>query len=196
VDTSQSVPVVAAVGDQPAALVSPHAEDIIRHHAYQGATNDCGPYCVAMIVNAVSPFDVVAAQLARELDRPTWRGLHPVVRRVPHSATFPWGVVEALTANGLRAAWRMGATAARLRSALAANRLPMVVLGGWRPLWGHWVIVLGWDPERGWALADPGRPEMALRWYPEAKFARQWRAMGRTVVEVDLPASAHESSER
>lgn len=194
-DEPQSVETVEPGPGAAALLLSPHAAGVVRHHEYQGATNDCGPYCAAMIINALSPYDVVATQLARDLDRPAWRGLFPVVRRVPGAATFPWGLVDALTAIGLRAGWRMAATPDRLRLALAANRLPMVVLGGWRPFWGHWVVVLGWDAARGWALGDPGSPDSALRWYPEAKFARQWRALGRTVVEVDLPLDLHDVSD-
>lgn len=167
------------------AIFSPHADAVLRHHQYQGHSNDCGPYCVAMIVNSAAPRLVAASTVAREAERLGWRGLLPVVRRVPGWATFPWGMVDVLRDHGLRASWRALSDENQLRAILARGRLPIVALGGWRPRWGHWVVVLAYDPDLGWGLADPGSSDGDMVWMSVQRFSRRWRALGRIVVEVD-----------
>lgn len=185
-----------------AALQSPYASALLRHHAHQGASNDCGPYAAATVLNALG---VACAHdaLARELDRPRPRGLLgllPLVRRVPRSATFPWGVADALAAAGLRAVWCFGTPAERLRAGLVRGEILLPYLGGFRPRpWGHVTILAAWDPARGWGLVDPAHPRAELAWLDDATFRRRWRALGRLVVvarqdgpgapRADLPAA-------
>ena len=196
------LPEVAALMDT---VISPYSKAVLDHHEFQGRTNDCGPFCVAMIVNAVmaqpvagtavtphpvagtavTPHPVAGAAVAQETTRLGSRGLLPVVRRIPGSATFPWGLVDVLADHGLRASWRARGDEAGLRAILASQRLPIVALGGWRPLWGHWVVVLAHSPDLGWGLADPGTPGNDLVWLAEARFQGWWRALGRIVVDVD-----------
>jgi hypothetical protein len=134
-----------------------------------------------MVIGAAS-HAVAASALARQLDRPVWRGLWPVVRRVPRSATFPWGIVDALAASGIPARWRLGGSAEALRGALLNGQLPLLVIGGWRPFWIHWVILLGWDPRLGWGVADPSIAEARIEWRREEQFERWWQTFGRIQV--------------
>jgi hypothetical protein len=163
-------------------VISPHAAAVLHHHAFQGDTNDCGPCCAAMVMGAASQRVVAAAALARQMDRPVWRGPWPMVRRVPRSATFPWGIVDALAASGIPACWRLGGSVEALRGALLRGHLPLLVIGNWRPFWIHWVILLGWDPRRGWGVADPSIAEAKIEWRCQAQFERWWQAFGRIQV--------------
>ncbi len=163
-----------------------HSEAVLACHRYQGASNDCGPFCVAMLVEAVGGRSLDPAALARRLDRPRWRGLWgllPLVRRIPGFSTFPWGLVDALAAQGLRARWQRGSSAEELRGWLGAGLGVIVLYGEWRPKpWAHYVVLLAHDPVKGWGVADPDRQEAQLRWLPDATFRRRWRAMGRIAV--------------
>lgn len=163
-----------------------HSQAVLACHRYQGDSNDCGPFTVAMLVEALSGRQVDAAGLARRLERPRWRGLWgflPLVRRIPGFSTFPWGLVDALELHGLRARWQRGCNPSELRGWLDAGLGLVVLYGEWRPKpWAHYVVLLAHDPALGWGVADPDRPKAELRWLPEATFRRRWQAMGSIAV--------------
>ncbi|HQZ71552.1 MAG TPA: hypothetical protein PK826_09550 [Anaerolineae bacterium] len=168
------------------AVTAAHSQSVLAGHCFQGDSNDCGPFTVAMLVHGLTGGSVDPAGLARQLDRPRWRGLWgflPLLRRIPGFSTFPWGLVDALGLYGMRARWQRGCTEAELRGWLAAGLGIVVLYGAWTPKpWAHYVVLLAEDPERGWGVADPGRSSKDMRWIDRESFARRWRAMGRVAV--------------
>lgn len=184
---------------QAPAITSPHAGAVLAAHCHQGATNDCAPFAAAMVLNGILGAGVDPVGLARGLDRPRPRGLAgilPLVRRVPGSATFPWGVVDAIRLHGRREGWRMDATwrafAGRdaLLSGLVQGDLLLPYIGGYRPRpWGHVVVLLAWQAGRGWGLADPQSPDAELTWISEARFRARRRAMAGILVRATLCAA-------
>lgn len=163
-----------------------HVGRVIACHRYQGDSNDCGPFTVAMMVEGMTGAVVDPEALARDLGRPRWRGLWgflPLLRRIPGFSTFPWGLVDALSSLGMRARWQRACTEAELRGWLGAGLGIIVLYGAWSPKpWAHYVVLLAEDPERGWGVADPDRPTAELRWIDHQTFARRWVAMGRIAV--------------
>lgn len=168
---------------------------LLGAHQPQGDSNDCGPFAVAMALGALLGPGRAATPdaLARAMDRPRWGGLLgilPLVRRIPRSATFPWGLADAAREAGLVARWRPLAGTDHLLAALVRGEAPLVYVGGWRPRpWGHVAVLAAWDPERGWGFADSLSPRAEIVWRPDAVFRRQWRALGRQLV-VLRPATA------
>ena len=161
-----------------------------RFHVYQRDSNDCGPYCVAMVANALygAPF-VNAEALSEELNR---RGFP---ERIPNWATLPWGVVASLRRLGLRARWHLGASLRRLFTNLQQDRITIVMIGeplhfegrAWRG-WSHYKILDAWDPERELNLGfvDPGTPDATgMTWQSLKAFRRQWGWMARQIIEVE-----------
>jgi hypothetical protein len=165
-----------------AAAASPLAGRVQAAHLWQGSSNDCGPYSAAMVINALTPNPVDPAALAREMDRVAWRGVLPVIRRVPQWATMPWGVADILRRNGVPAVWKPLRTEADLIALLESGRIPIVIVGAWRPMWGHVMVLLAWDPVQGWGFADPAWPDASLHWFDPPRFARLWRTYGRVVI--------------
>ncbi len=165
-----------------AAAASPLTARVQAVHVCQGSSNDCGPYSAAMVINAFTPNPVDPAALAREMDRVAWRGLLPVIRRVPQWATMPWGVADILRRNGVPAAWKPLCTESELIALLESGRVPIVIIGAWRPMWGHVMVLLAWDPDQGWGFADPAWPDSTLHWFEPAHFHRLWRTYGRVVI--------------
>ncbi len=160
---------------------------LARFHVHQGETNDCGPYCVAIVVNGLYGALLVHADvLAGELDR---RGLP---ERFPGWLTPPWSLVAILRRLGLRARWRVGVRLTRLFDNLCADRISIVVLG--EPLrfvgrqwggWAHYKILNTWEPERELGFVDPATSHPSgMTWQPLAEFRRQWTWLGRQVIEV------------
>jgi len=160
---------------------------LTRFHAHQGETNDCGPYCVAMVANGLYGMPLVRANmLAKELDQ---RGFP---ERIPEWLTLPWGLVKVLHRLGLRARWRLGVRPARLFDNLRADRITIVIVG--EPLrfvkgqwagWSHYKILSVWEPERGLGFVDPATTHPSgMTWQPFEEFCRQWTWMGRQIIEV------------
>ena len=180
-------------------LESPHADAVLSAHCHQRDSNDCAPFSAAMILNGVLDARVDPEALARELDRPRMGGLAfflPLVRRVPRSATFPWGIVDVLRQHGRRsgdeidARWRILAGPDALLSGLAQGHLLMPYIGGYRPKpWGHVVVLLAWDEERGWGVADPQLPRAEMSWMSDEVFRRKRKAMGGLLVTARINRS-------
>lgn len=168
------------------ALQSPHLPRLLTAHRHQGESNDCAPFTVSMVVGALLQRPVQGEALARRLNRPRWRGLLPVVRRIPNGATFPWGVVDALREEGLPARWYILATETLLRQTLARGGLPLPIFGAWWPrLWAHVAVLAAWDPVRGWGFVDPAHPRAEVVWRSADAFRRLWGAFGRLLVVVN-----------
>jgi hypothetical protein len=135
-----------------------------------------------MALSATTSADIDGRWLARAMEGLRWHGRRPVVYRIAGSATFPWGMAAVLRLYGLRSAWRFLATPERLQQGLARGELLFPILGEWRPAWAHASVLLAYDPERGWGLADPARPRAELLWRPDGEFRRLWRNYGRLLV--------------
>ncbi len=167
------------------ALESPHLEALLAAHQHQGQSNDCGPYTAAIVLRALQGIEVSGTDLAHRMNHPRRRGALLVVRRVPHWATFPWGVADILREHGLPARWHLQASEEDLRRALPTREVLLPILGEWRPRpWAHISALVAWDAARGWGFVDPAMSRPVLRWRPAEEFSRQWRAYLRLVVRV------------
>ena len=169
---------------------------LYKYHQHQGATNNCGPTSLAIVANGIWGEARLAGPLvAQELNHPRFRTRpipHLVVRRLPHCATFPWGLVDYLRYQGISARWAVGGTEEKLHRNLNANRITLVVLGEiwrwqkWRYTgWAHIKILYGYSPEHGYLFIDPAsRAEYGLSWQSAAEFRRQWRNLFRIYIEI------------
>lgn len=178
---------------------------VFHYHQYQGDTNDCGPTSVAIAVNALrGESRLEGALVAQEMSRlgVEWKPFpHIVLPRIPHWATFPWGIVYYLRKQGFRARWRPFGTLKRLERNLRSDLMTMVMVGEpwrWNGLsytgWAHVKILFGRLPGRGMLFVDPGFPRSmksdrlefhGLFWQREDEFLQQWRNLLRIVIEVE-----------
>lgn len=174
-----------------------------RFHQDQGTSNDCGPFCIAIAINALrGERALVGSAVAREMERLRWRNGRvpfPVLDKVPGWATLPWGLSDELRRHGVRSRWRLFTRPDRLLDNLRADRITFVAVGEpfrfragrWRG-WAHVKLLYAWDPLRGWAFVDPGEARRAgnpwsavgINWQTEEDFRRQWSWMWRFSVEI------------
>jgi hypothetical protein len=165
-------------------LMSPHRPALLASLQYQGSSNDCGPFTTATVLNFCKGLNINAAELAKEMNRPKWRGPILVIRRIPNWATFPWGIVDELRAHGLNAHWRFFSKAEDLHRGLERGDILMPVIGSWKPLWAHVMTLVIWDERLGWGFANTQRNDHAIDWFPDQRFQEQWKAMGRLLIAV------------
>jgi hypothetical protein len=181
-------------------IISKKADIIVDSIQFQGSSNDCGAYTTATVINALSSLKSNSNQLnksqdnmlvklegnklAKEMERPVWRGILLVVRKIPNWATFPWGMVDVFRNYGLKARWGFGSNPPYLKQALVGNNVLMPIIGSWKPMWAHVMTLVAWDIENGWGFANTQYKEKEIRWLPDETFQRQWKAMGHLLVEV------------
>lgn len=177
-----AIPTVSGHAQQP--IISPFLQRVQAVHASQGRTNDCGPFSTAMVINAMTPLKVDPPALGREMEHIAWWGPLPILRRIPGWATFPWGVVDVLRRHGLKARWLPFCGSQRLVSALNRGEIPILFIGGWRPLWGHVLILQAYDPLLGWGFVDPARANADLHWLDPPLLIKEWRTFANSVVMV------------
>lgn len=167
-------------------------ERLIKFHAWQGKSNDCGPFTTAIAINALHDEKILdPSQLAQKMNQPTlrWRGLLPipVIRRLPNYATLPWGIADVLGEYGVRARWRFGATLNDLWRTLDQSRLALPIIGEInlpRSLWAHVKILVAHDPLKGLGFIDPAHPKAEVAWQPEDQFIRLWNNWKNLLIET------------
>jgi hypothetical protein len=166
--------------------VSPLKEAILQNHEYQGKTNDCGPFCLAMISRSVTSTGAHGKDIAAEFNKTQWKSIFPVVRRIRDWATFPWAISSYLTDLGFKSKWHPFSRYACLIDSIIAPCPPIVIIGSWRPLWAHYMILLESDPIKGLGFADPALPNPELHWFSEKLFIYRWNSMGRMSITTRI----------
>ncbi len=201
-----------SLGDGPTAL--PAAIPLVlpqpayRYHAYQGDTNNCGPYSVAIAANAClgeARFDPL--EVAKGMNRPLFKARplpHWVLLRLPGGPSLPWGMAAYLAERlGIPARCRWRCDEAHLQGNLAAGLLTIVFIGDLLRFeraryrgWAHAKVLYGYDPARGYAFVDPGYARnpadpwgaLGIFWQTREDFVAGWRGMLRAAITVGPPA--------
>jgi len=188
----------------PAAIPLAVPQPVYRYHAYQGDTDNCGPYAVTIAANAYlgkARFDPL--QVAEGMNRPLFKA-HPlphwVLLRLPNGPSFPWGMAAYL-AERLRipAACHWGFSEAQLQRNLAQGLLTIVFIGDLLRFeraryrgWAHAKVLYGFDETRGYAFVDPGYAvdagdpwaALGISWQARQEFLAGWRGVLRAAITV------------
>lgn len=169
-------------------LKSPFTDQILENLQYQGSSNDCGPYTTATIINAFRGQNLNGDELAAMMNRPRRRFFLPVIRRVPHWATFPWGMVDVFRDFDLQGRWWFRVPESYLKPAIRTGHVLMPIIGELRPKpWAHVQTLVGWHPERGWGFANTQYRRKEITWQPHSDFQEKWNRYGRLLVEIEKP---------
>lgn len=162
-----------------------YAEQLLSSHQFQGQTNDCGPFCAAMIMHGIKGTPVLGSQIADDLNQRASNELLPILNRIPNSATFPWGITRVFRRAGIEADWRPFYTTQRLIQDLQKNILPITIIGGYKPaFWAHYTLLVAYDPHEGWGFCDPAYDGQKITWHAHDDFLKLWKALGHLVVRV------------
>jgi hypothetical protein len=167
-------------------ILSPRSAILLEKLQCQGQSNDCGAYTSATVLDALLGLDIKGDDLANEMEKPVWRGLIYLVRKIPNSATLPWGMEDMFQSHGLKARWRFFSNENYLRGSLPLPKILMPIIGSWKPTWAHVMTLVAWDEVQGWGFANTQYPHHNIHWVDAEKFSGQWKTMGRLLVEVDL----------
>ena len=165
-------------------ISSVHLQALLDALESQGSTNDCGPYATASIINGLLGEKINPATLAKEMSKPTWKGLFYSIRRIPNSATFPWGIVDIFRKYGFNARWKLFASQDEIIQILNTGGIVLPILGKWRPLEAHIMTLVAWDPDKGWGFANTQYNHHNVDWWDADTVRKQWRNMGRLLIEI------------
>lgn len=165
-------------------IYSPHIQPLLDELQYQGQRNDCAPFTIATVVNAFFQAGLSGEQLGQAMNRVRWRGIIPVVRRIPDWATFPWGMVDVFKDYGLEARWRFFASVDYLKTRLLDGYILMPIIVSWRPTWAHVMTLVAWDEQRGWGFANTQTRHSDIYWLEHDHFCQRWRNGAHLLVEI------------
>ncbi len=168
-------------------IQSKYAPQLLEKLQYQGSRNDCAPYTIATVVNALKGASLAGDQLGQEMNKIRWRGPLPIIRRIRNWATFPWGMADVFRDHGLAARWWLLVPRAYLCPALASGHILMPIIADWRERWAHVMTLVAWDEALGWGFANTQRNNNQIDWFEQQQFQKQWQATGRLLVEIPHP---------
>jgi len=168
--------------------ISKFRSQILAAHQFQGRMNDCGPFSAAIVLNAICGLNLRGSNLALAMNSIKWRGFLPVLRRIPRWATFPWGVVDILKEHGLSANWRCCGKTSNLFTNLLENKITIVIVGEWKPLWAHYLVLVEYHPEKGFGFVDSAISAANVVWKNLSDFHRLWNNYGSLYITVSTNA--------
>ena len=166
-------------------ISSSYTKKLIESHRFQGKSNDCGPFSLAIVLNALSITNLNGHQLGKKMNAIGWKGIFPILYRISNWATFPWGMVHILRSYQLKAQWKKFANPTELVRELQNNQIPIVIIGKWRPLWSHYLIFVAYEINRGWGFIDPGHPRKEIIWKTHNEFSRLWKNYGKSYILIN-----------
>ena len=163
-------------------IFSPHTHSLLKAHQYQGKSNDCGPFSAAIVISALSGYQVDGKQLAQEMDQVFWEGFNFALRRVPHWITFPWGIVDVLQLHHCEASWHSFVDERSLLEDLKNGKLILSIYGNWFPLWAHYAVLTAYHEKSGYGFVNPAFPQAEIEWISRKTFLARWKAFGKTII--------------
>jgi len=169
------------------AVKSPHLAPLLASHQYQGQTNDCGPYCTAIVVNALCGAALDGGELGDRLNGWVWRKGMPLLRRIPGWATLPWGITDELRQWGIKARWHPLKIEDDIHQYLAQGKVVFTITGCWKPIWGHYMLLVEYDPQKGWGFVNPASKSKKVFWIEAEKFRQEWKCFGSNIIEALPP---------
>lgn len=165
---------------------SPYLNNLSRNHQFQGHTNDCGPYCTAMAINTLKGTRLEGQTVAENLNDWRCKAWHQPLRRIPHSATFPWGITAFLTDYGLKTRWQIFTPFASLARLLDEGNLVITLTASLRHLLAHYRI-LGSIHHESMGFIDPAWPDGEIQYQSREKFLAGWVQTAHTMIAITLP---------
>jgi len=166
---------------------TPFTETLIQSHQFQGSTNHCGPFCAAMTINTLTGNHLSGLELSNKIPAFRWFGIVPVFQRFPNWATLPWAVSSVIKDSGLSSGMKLFASISDILTCLESNRIPIVVVGEWRPMWAHYMIAVCYDYANGFGFIDPALQTKEISWVSQSIFERRWKLFGRILIWAELP---------
>jgi len=149
---------------------------------YQGITNNCGPFSTAIALNAYLDTDKYQGEKITQQMNESWR------YRIPNNATWPWGISHYIRQQGVPARVGLFVSERQLHKTIEQNKVVIVLTGGLETTninilgrefelkikpWGHYKVLTGYDPKRGYQFADPQEGKIVFQ--PRQDFLDEWR---------------------
>jgi len=163
---------------------TPHLEQIKKSHLFQEKSNNCGPFCVAVILKAMRNLETNGIDLSEAINKVRWAGIVPIIRRIPDWATFPWGLVDLFRQYKVKSKWRVFCTKDNLEKIISKGEIAIVLIGSWKQKWSHYKILVSLDHQLGYGFIDPGIEGSYVSWQNEVDFMKQWKFLFNTIIEV------------
>ena len=169
-------------------FTSKHTSTLTEKHQFQGYTNNCGPFCTAIAISYLTSNPVGGDQIAQEMNVIQWFKFPLSIKRIPNSATFPWGIVEMLKKHGVKSRWHIFSNLSRVAQDISDGNLIIVLTALYRPLSAHYRLLTGVD-EKEISFIDPAYNQKSISCESKEAFLKKWRAAGNIFISIYPDAS-------
>ena len=156
-------------------IKSPFIDKLIDSHQYQGHSNDCGPYSISIVLNALNISKISGTSISKSLSGISWKGIIPTFYRFPNGGTFPWSIAKVFREYNLYCKWSVFNTRDEIINQLCNNSIVLLLIGQIYPIWAHYVICVAYSMENGFGFVDPGSSSNNVVWVSEQNFMSYWK---------------------
>ena len=160
-------------------------DTLVTNHLFQAQSNNCGPFCAAMVINMVKGSHIDGNDLAQSMNRPRFNLFYPIIRRIPDFATFPWGITDTLAENNILSTWKFFNYYSDLINLLPQKNILIVLTASYKPLSGHYRILTAIEEDRV-GFIDPAYPVNEIHFQPRASFLLDWQNAFNPVIIVQV----------
>ena len=163
---------------------SPFLKNLSQNHQFQGQTNNCGPFCTAMVINTIHDSQLTGQQVAEKLNDPRQKPWYQPLRRIPDSATFPWGITAYLADHGINAQWRMFVPIIQLADYLNQGKLIIILTASIPHFSAHYRILVSIETQM-LGFVDPAWSDGEIQYQPKEKFLTGWANSLHSIILID-----------
>ena len=159
---------------------------LVANHLYQAQSNNCGPFCTAMVINLIKGLHIDGNDLAQSMNHPRFNFFLPMIRRIPDYATFPWGITDSLAENGIISSWKFLNAYSDLSNFLPQKKILVILTATYKPLNGHYRILASLEEDRV-GFVDPAYPVNEIHYQQRASFLLEWQNAFNPIITVQVP---------
>ena len=159
---------------------------LVSNHQYQAQSENCGPFCAAMAINAIKGSHLDGNDLALSMNRPGFDHFLITIRRIPNYATFPWGIVDVLSENGIKSSWKFFSNFSDLSSLISQKNILIILTATYQPLSGHYRILASIEDDKI-GFIDPAHPEQDIKYQPRPSFLLEWQNAFNPLITIQVP---------
>jgi hypothetical protein len=156
-------------------IESPFKSELLANHQYQGKTNDCGPVCMAIILNTLKSTSIDGLSLGQKLNKTKWMKGLPKVYRIKDWIVFPWGITASFREHEVKTKIHINKNIGWMFQQFSDGKILIPIVGRWKPLWGHYFIPVAWEKNNKIGFCNPAKNSNKIDWMQESDFIKYWK---------------------
>jgi len=165
-------------------IYSPFYSELINSYQYQGLTNDCGPFSISIILQALKVSKITGTDLSKDMKGLHWNGIYPNIYRLRNGATFPWGILKILRKYNLHCKYYVFTSEEKIIRYMKEKNIVILLVGKLFPLWAHYMIFGKYSALKGYGFIDPGNNKNKISWIIKDDLKNIWKTYAYSCIVI------------